>query len=268
MGKVSPFMPLDSSCYPCRPMTSRRGPLGTSMCPNALFGGLKLFSRAQYTFFNNDGFTDNDLTIATFPVPMPYAQDVRFVAYITYNNDESAFLYDESQWDVVAELCPRQAQDLYRGVYNFVPYETDSPLWFEMSGILNDMSAGDDLLQTEKVVQSNGGRNDVIKEFRSEGWRLPGNITSSYAFMRARLKSITPSDAAPQTCNMVIEAWVNQVVFDSDMNPRYGESFKPDHTQPAHQFWREWGVRSGLQDIRQVPAQTDRQLNVFGTKER
>ena len=66
---------------------------------------------------------------------------------------------------------------------------------------------------------------------------------------------------------MVVESWAVNVVWNSEQNP-YRAGYRADHTLPADKFWNEQGLREGGLIRENTSQSTDRQSNVFGSKDR
>lgn len=265
MSQASPFMPVDSSSLSNRPMSSRRkfgsGPL------NALWGGLVLIDSAQYKLQSSFDYVGGGAILASNPIPLPYAQNLTFVAYWRWTASDGSFFLDSRDWDLTVEASPRQSLGTFRGQEIFIPFEPDSGLWQRLSAFVPGLTAGRDNLITIAELGTYQTATDVIKAFSVEATQLSGQVSSGFPFLRARLTNYNPSLKLNQAAELVVESWAVNVVWNSEQNP-YRAGYRADHTLPADKFWNEQGLREGGLIRENTSQSTDRQSNVFGSKDR
>lgn len=269
MRRGDPLIPLESTSYPTRPMSSRKS-TGGPCAPNMIAGALVQLSSATISI---DASSPPPLLypVATFPAPLPYAQDLSFVAYWVYE-DGADPIFDSADWSVVVDVSPRSSNyEIVRGRALYRANPPSSNLWSRVSSVLPGVGVGEDELAVSKVVESGAWGDDSIKALRFERFPIPTPLESNYMFARARLASVTAVSKMVETATLVIEAWVNRAVWYSEANPYYTYETILDPSLSVPEYWSGLAVHKKSRESKAALITNilnDRVIDVFGSKDR
>ena len=225
------------------------------------------FTMTLDVFPSNDIDPDN-LLICTPSYVLPYAQDLTFVAYFTYDRPGSP-VFDTNDWGVIVEISGAAGSTENQDEVDvYYPFEASSAQWKESHTVVAGMAVQTDgMLSDRKTVQTVGSVVDVIKAFEMEAWRYSGTITGGYVAARARLIKLTPQPTANQPATLKIEAWLNESVWTSHQNGSMPYHDRGSSTLPWPEYWKyDRAKRFEIVPVYTGERITDRNTDMLGAK--